>query len=145
MENKKTPMEIVREKIDTQFKAPEFDKTLVSRATVENELAVHEKAYLSGIVNYKTELKFLNDSIDTIEKMDAEDPNAIETATKHMEKSKTNPKYFENLVVDPSCRKALGHLQNIESKMTEVKNALWTVEYHSGKIAEVREYLALFQ
>lgn len=144
MEDKKKGMNKIRETIASQFVIPKFDKNLVSKKTVEDQLAIHEKAYLGAIVSVNTELKFLNDSIDTIESMEKEDPNGLATAQKHLDRSRTNPKYFENIVVDASCRKALGNLQNIEAKIQEVKTQLWTIEYHSGKIAEVKKYLEMF-
>lgn len=144
MEDEKKGMENIREFISKEFTIPEFDKNLVSKKIVEEQLAVHEKAYLGAIVSSQTELKFLNDSIDFIEKLGEENPNGLATAQKHLEKSRTNPKYFETITVDASCRKALGHLQNIESKIQEVKTQLWTIEYHTGKIAEVKKYLEMF-
>ena len=82
-------------------------------------------------------------SIDFIEELEKADPNALETARKHLDKSKNNSKYFSETKVDASCYKALGNLKNIESKMQEVKNLLWTIKYHSEKINEVRELLEI--
>lgn len=145
MEDEKKGMEAIRATIAKQFVIPEFDKNLVSKKTVEDQLAVHEKAYLGAIISIQTELKFLNDSIDAIEKLEKEDPNGLETARKHLEKSKTVANYFQQTKVDPSCYKSLGNLQNIEAKLQEVKTQLWTIEYHSGKISEVKKYLSLFE
>lgn len=145
MEEQKKGVEDIREKIAKEFVIPELDVSLVSKKIVEDQLAVHQKAYLGAIVMAKTELKFLTDSIDFVENTDKEDPNAVATATKHLARSKTNPKYFETIQVDPSCRRVLGNLQNIEAKMTEVKNQLWAIEYHSKKIVEVKGYLSLFE
>lgn len=144
MAEEKKGMEKIRETIAIQFVAPGFNKELVSKKTVEEQLSVHEKAYLGAIISIKTELKFLNDSIDAIEKMEEEDPNGLQTAQNHLSKSKSNPQYFNQTKVDPSCYKALGNLQNIEAKIQEVKTQLWTIEYHSNKIEEVKGYLALY-
>lgn len=133
----------VKKLFEDNFEIPEFDISLVSKEVLEKELEKHEMAYLEASIAAKVERKFLDDSVAAIEEMQSLDEHTLKTATKHLEKAKGNPQYFQQTKVDPSCYKALGHLQNIESKVQEVKTKIWGMEYHSGKIKEVREMLKL--
>ena len=48
MAEEKKGMEKIRETIANQFAIPGFNKELVSKKTVEEQLSVHEKAYPGG-------------------------------------------------------------------------------------------------